>query len=71
MAVNFKCSKCSGEMQEGLVVDFNYAGILRSMWVEDQAQNSAGQGPTVKGKRKVKTITYRCSNCGYLDSYAK
>jgi DNA-directed RNA polymerase subunit RPC12/RpoP len=71
MAVNFKCSKCSGEMQEGLVVDFNYAGILRSMWVEDQGQNSAGQGPAVKGKRKVKTITYRCSNCGYLDSYAK
>jgi predicted nucleic-acid-binding Zn-ribbon protein len=70
MASDFKCSKCRGEMQEGLVVDLNYAGILQSMWVEDQAGKSVGPVAT-GGKRKVKTITYRCSSCGYLDSYAK
>ncbi len=69
MPSDFKCSKCNGEMQEGLVVDLNYAGILQSMWVEDLA-GKVGPGAT-DGKRKVKTITYRCSNCGYLDSYAK
>jgi hypothetical protein len=70
MPPDFKCSKCSGEMQEGLVVDLNYAGILQSMWVQDQPGNGIGPG-TMDSKRKVKTITYRCSNCGYLDSYAK
>jgi hypothetical protein len=70
MPSDFRCPKCSGEMQEGLVVDLNYAGILQSMWVEDQAGKSVGPGPT-DGKRKLKTITYRCSSCGYLDSYAK
>jgi hypothetical protein len=69
MPPNVKCSKCNGEMQEGLVVDLNYAGILQSMWVEDLA-GKIGPG-AADGKRKVKTVTYRCSNCGYLDSYAK
>lgn len=71
MPPDFKCSKCSGEMQVGVVVDLNYAGILQSMWVEDHAANSAGTGTMMDGKRKVKTVTYRCSNCGHLDSYAR
>jgi hypothetical protein len=58
-------------MQEGLVVDFNYAGVLPSMWVQNQAQASAGAGSNINDKRKIKTVTYRCSDCGYLDSYAK
>lgn len=71
MAPEFKCSKCSSEMQAGLVVDLNYAGIIRSMWVDEQAGNGASPETVMSGKRKVKTTTYRCSNCGYLDSYAK
>ena len=70
MPSDLRCSKCSGVMQEGLVVDLNYGGILQSMWVEDQTGNSVGTA-TTDGKRKVKTITYRCSSCGYLDSYAR
>ena len=70
MPSDIKCSKCSGEMQEGLVVDLNYAGILQSMWVDDHAGKSVDPG-AVDGKRKLKTITYRCSACGYLDSYAR
>ena len=70
MPSDVRCSKCSGEMKEGLVVDLNYGGILQSMWVDDQADKSVGS-VTTDGKRKVKTITYRCSSCGYLDSYAR
>ena len=68
---DFKCSKCNGAMQEGLVVDLNYAGIIPSMWVEGRVVNSVGPKTMMDGQRKVKTITYRCLNCGYLDSYAK
>jgi hypothetical protein len=70
MPSDFSCSKCAGEMREGLVVDLNYAGVFQSLWVEDQATMSVGPGNT-DGRRKIKTITYRCSSCGYLDSYAK
>ena len=71
MALMLDCSKCDSHMQQGVVVDMSYAGILRSMWVEDQAENSVIAGIPDHHKRKVNTITYRCSNCGFLDSYAK
>ena len=70
MLADFKCSKCSGEMEEGLVVDLNYAGVLQSMWVEESVAGSVG-AITPTGNRKIKTITYRCSSCGHLDSYAR
>jgi hypothetical protein len=70
MPSDFRCSKCSGEMQEGLVVDLNYAGVFQSMWIDEQVGANSGPG-AMDSKRKVKTITYRCSSCGYLDSYAK
>ena len=70
MALALNCSKCSGQMEEGLVVDLNYKGAIPSMWVEDQTTGGAAV-VTDNHKRKVKTITYRCSNCGFLDSYAK
>ena len=70
MALKLTCSKCNSDMQQGVVVDLSYAGILRSMWVEDQADNLS-PGTADNHKRKLKTITYRCSNCGFLDSYAK
>jgi len=71
VALMLNCSKCNSHMQQGVVVDMSYAGILRSMWVEDQAENSVIAGIPDHHKRKVNTITYRCSNCGFLDSYAK
>ena len=37
MAPVLNCSKCSGQMEEGLVVDLNYKGAIPSMWVEDRA----------------------------------
>jgi len=70
MLSDFKCSKCSGQMEEGLVVDLNYAGLLQSMWVEDPVVGGVGPAATV-AKRKIKTITYRCLSCGHLDSYAR
>jgi hypothetical protein len=58
-------------MEEGLVVDLNYGGAIPSMWVEDQPRKGAASGVVDNHKRKLKTITYRCSSCGFLDSYAK
>jgi hypothetical protein len=58
-------------MEEGLVVDLSYKGAIPSVWVEDQAVTGGTPVAVDNPKRKVKTITYRCSNCGFLDSYAK
>lgn len=71
MPSDHKCSKCNSNMEAGLVVDLNYAGVLPSMWIESQHGVSSVPGAQPDGRKKVKTITYRCLNCGYLDSYAK
>ena len=71
MALKLTCSKCNSDMQQGVVVDLSYAGILSSMWVEDKPETGVVAGIADNHKRKLKTITYRCSNCGFLDSYAK
>jgi hypothetical protein len=71
MSLALNCSKCNGQMEEGIVVDLNYQGAIPSMWVEDRPGNGAVSGAVHNDKRKVKTITYRCSSCGFLDSYAK
>ena len=71
MALALNCSKCNGKMEEGLVVDLSYKGAIPSMWVEDPAADSGVVGAVDNHKRKVKTVTYRCSNCGFLDSYAR
>ena len=71
MALKLICSKCNSDMQQGVVVDLSYAGILHSMWVEDQPETGVVAGIADTHKRKLKTVTYRCSNCGFLDSYAK
>lgn len=71
MTIYLICAKCNGEMQEGLVVDFNDAGLIPSMWVEDRAEKRDEAGNMMNGRKKVRTTTYRCSNCGYLDADAK
>ena len=70
MTLTLNCSKCNGRMEEGLVVDLNYKGPIPSIWVEDPTPAGAAIAVDTH-KRKVKTITYRCSNCGFLDSYAR
>ena len=57
MPLDSRCSKCSGEMQAGLVVDLNYAGIPQSMWVDEPAGKSVGPA-TANSKRQVKTKTW-------------
>lgn len=62
-----KCPKCEGEMEEGLVPDFyNPGGFSKHLWGKENP-GSFNRNP--QDNREV--ITYRCKNCGYLESYAK
>ena len=56
-----KCPKCKGEMEEGEESAVN-AGIIYWCLGHNLLQ--------VPKKRKDK-ISYRCKECGYLESYAK
>ena len=66
-----KCPKCQHELEEGFVADITSGGVFTSKWVEGEPEKSLWTGTKTKGKRKVEIMTFRCTNCGYLESYAK
>ncbi len=70
MEVKSNCPKCSGQMEQGFVIDNGYRVPIVSEW-------TAGAGPpqwsfwTGKIKSVTRQITtYRCTKCGFLESYA-
>ena len=61
MVDQMKCPKCGGEMEEG-TIPFSPGNSLK--WGTKMS--------IVKGiENKHEIVTYRCSSCGYLESYAK
>lgn len=63
-----ECPKCRANMDEGFMLDHTYGGYgvptfvlgpLRKKW----------WGFQLKGQTKLNVITYRCSRCGFLESY--
>ncbi|HEX8921155.1 MAG TPA: hypothetical protein VF766_06735 [Pyrinomonadaceae bacterium] len=66
-----KCQKCQHEMEEGFIADVTYGAVVTSKWIEGEPEKSFWTGTKTKGKRHVEILTFRCTNCGYLESYAK
>ena len=65
------CPKCQGRLEEGFIADAVSGGVFTSKWIEGEPERSLWSGIKTKGKRKVAISTFRCTNCGYLESYAK
>ena len=65
------CPKCSGEMELGFVPD--RASLTRrypQLWFSGELE--AGLfGMKLMGRATRGVVTYRCTKCGYLESYAK
>lgn len=67
------CPKCSGEIVLGFIVDWSHGGSCRvSSWVEGAPEKSFWWGTKTPPKEKqVPVGTFRCSACGFLESYAR
>jgi len=61
------CPKCKGAMEPGIVRDYwNVNSFEQTAWSPGhQKQHIFSQGT------RIKITVYRCTNCGYLESYAK
>ena len=57
-------------MEAGFILDSTYGANLVSQWVEGIPLRSVWTGVKLKGRRKLPIVTYRCSKCGYLESFA-
>ncbi len=71
MVLSTSCPKCSGNMIQGFIVDFTQGGQIVSHWSSGAPQSSFWMGTQVKEENMVPVGSFRCDDCGYLESYAR
>jgi hypothetical protein len=67
------CPKCSGHMEPGFILDRapGAGAKLQAKWVEGPPTPSFWAGRVkLEGREPVPITTFRCSGCGYLESFA-
>jgi hypothetical protein len=58
-------------MDEGFVADYGHGTSARQeQWVQGQPEGSFWTGTKVYGKERYHIVSFRCVDCGYLESYA-
>lgn len=72
-----KCTRCETQMEIGYIVDHTHVGRRREMVCPPQwAPGVAGRGVALRGagsnndRRAFRVETFRCPDCGMLESYA-
>jgi len=57
-------------MESGFLLDVARGAYLQATWVEGRPEAAIWSGLKIKGKRRIPVRTFRCEQCGYLESYA-
>ena len=66
------CSKCHGSMQIGYLLERGHGDRrATTAWIEGEPEPSFWQGLKTTGREVFETRTYRCTNYGFLESYAR
>lgn len=65
------CPKCRSRMEEGFIQDSYQHQVKTTRWIEGAPEKSFFQGIKTRGKRQFPLTVYRCTRCGYLESYAR
>ena len=66
------CPKCNRTMELGFTTDFAYGMILQSSWTPGVPVPRRFVGGIKYRKQDSRLIvSYRCTGCGYLESYAE
>lgn len=66
------CPRCRGSMRQGFVVDHTEGlGRVVSHWAAGAPVKSLWAGTKLPATTLIPIGTYRCSDCGYLESYAR
>ena len=66
-----RCPKCNGEMVQGFTFEHDGWQRIVSTWVEGAPEKSFWQSAKVPADKCVPVGTFRCSACGFLESYAR
>jgi hypothetical protein len=71
MTEQMTCPKCGGIMEEGYSPDFYHNGLAnQSFWSRGKTRTSFWGGIKTDQNNVYPITYYRCTRCGYLESYA-
>jgi len=66
-----QCPKCGGSMAEGHVMGRTSSSIpALGSWVEGKPERSIWTGLKYKGKSRMDLAAFRCTRCGFVETYA-
>jgi hypothetical protein len=66
------CPKCNNEMVQGYIADWKADDRRRvSNWIEGEPIKSYWYGTKISPEKCIPVGTFRCSVCGFLESYAR
>ena len=66
-----ECTKCQGEVEIGFMVDHTDVGGHQAVWASGvPTQTFSSAAGVAKSERTRAVVTFRCTKCGYLESYA-
>ncbi len=67
-----ECPKCRQAMEPGFVLDRGHYDLpSEPEWLEGEPDRSFWYRLKTKGRERHPVRTYRCTSCGYLESYAR
>ena len=70
MSKAVECIKCQAQMELGYVPDGTHGGYTQQGWFPGVPVKSFWMGLKMETNQLVLVTTFRCPNCGYLESYA-
>jgi hypothetical protein len=66
-----RCGKCGGAMKEGFLLDASRNSFAVTHWAEGPPEYWFLKVLKLKGKQRHPVQSFRCSRCGFLESYAR
>ena len=58
-------------LRAAVIPDFGHANnVILASWIEGEPEKSWWQGMKTKGRRRFSITAYRCTKCGFLETYA-
>ena len=68
--ISQQCPKCKSQMEQGFVLDNTYGARIVSHWGAGPPEKSFWFG-TKLAHELIPIGTFRCTSCGFLESYAR
>jgi predicted nucleic-acid-binding Zn-ribbon protein len=71
MPKDLTCIKCNGEMELGFLRDHVGGASVPGQWIAGAPEQGWSGTAKIRNKTRYEVEVFRCSECGYLEQYAR